>query len=55
MLKFWASVPVFVLGCIIGLLALLAMRVLYYNWIGYEPNMHPGVAFFAFPLLLGLC
>jgi hypothetical protein len=54
MLKFWSSVPVFVLGCIVGLLALLAMRILYYNWMGYEPNMHPGIAFFALPVLLGI-
>lgn len=54
MLKFWSSVPVFVLGCIVGLLALLAMRVFYYNWMSYEPNMHPGIAFFFLPLLLGI-
>lgn len=28
------------------------MRVLYYGWMGYQPNMPPGIAFFFLPMLL---
>jgi hypothetical protein len=50
--RFWSAVPLFALGCTIGLVALLSMRVVYYDWMGYESSMHPGVAFMALPLLL---
>lgn len=53
-LKLWSSVPALALGAASGLLILLSMRVVYYDWRGYQPNMHPGVAFFGLPVLLAL-
>jgi len=51
---FWSSIPIFSLGCVVGLIALVSMRVVYYRLMGYEPNMHPGIAFLFLPLLLPL-
>jgi len=51
-LKLWSCVPAIVLGAIAGLIVLLSMRVLYYGWMRYEPNIHPGIAFFFLPILL---
>lgn len=51
-LKLSSSVPAIVIGATAGLIALLSLRVLYYGWMGYQPNMHPGIAFFFLPVLL---
>ena len=53
-LRFWSCVPAIVLGAVTGLIALLSLRVLYYGWMGYQPNMHPGIAFFGLPVLLSI-
>jgi hypothetical protein len=50
-LRFWSSVPLFAIGCLLGMLLLLSMRVLYYDWMDYRPNMHPGIAFVGLPVL----
>ena len=51
-LKLWSCVPAILLGALTGLIVLLSMRVLYYDWMGYEPSMHPGIAFVFLPVLL---
>jgi len=49
--RFWSSAPRFAVGCLAGLLLLLSLRVLYYDWMGFQPNMHPGIAFVSLPVL----
>jgi hypothetical protein len=50
--SFWRSVPLLSLGVLIGLLALIAMRMAYYEFIEFQPEMAPGIAIFFMPILL---
>jgi hypothetical protein len=44
----------FVLGAFISLLLLLWLRMHYYALMDYKANIHPGIAFFFTPLILGV-
>jgi hypothetical protein len=41
----------FAFGLFVGYCVLLALRIDYYDKMGYEPEMHPGVAFVFLPIL----
>ena len=51
--KYWSSMPLIVIGALIGLFIFLFLRVEYYKYMNYHPNMGPQIAyyFFPFPLL----
>jgi hypothetical protein len=41
----------FVLGLCLGLVALVALRMMYYQAVDYHPEMHPGTAFLLLPVI----
>ena len=41
----------FAAGLLAGLLVLLVTRIAYYDLMGYQPEMHPGIAFVFFPIV----
>ena len=51
-LKFWKSFPPFTVGLVLGMLLILSLRVLYYDMLNLQPNMHPGLAFLFSPIIL---
>jgi hypothetical protein len=51
-LTFKHSLLPLVAGVAVGLLVLLFLRVAYYALMGFEPNMHPGIAFLFSPIIL---
>lgn len=53
-LSFKRSVLPLVAGAAVGLLVLLFLRVAYYALMGFEPNMHPGIAFLFSPILFAV-
>lgn len=42
---------IFIIGVFTGIIVLCALRVQYYDFMGYRPNMHPGIAFFFLPII----
>lgn len=53
-LSFKRSVLPLVAGAAVGLLVLLFLRVAYYALMGFEPSMHPGIAFLFSPILFAV-
>lgn len=51
-LSFKQSLLPLVAGTTVGLFVLLVLRVAYYALMGFEPNMHPGIAFLFSPIIL---
>lgn len=51
-LPFKRSLVPLAAGAAVGLLFLLVLRTAYYALMGFEPNMHPGIAFFFVPVVL---
>jgi hypothetical protein len=41
----------FTMGLVVGLLVLMTLRLEYYDAMGHEPEMHPGIAFLFFPIV----
>ena len=41
----------FMLGLLVGIILLCILRVKYYSFMGYQPSMHPGIAFYFIPIL----
>jgi hypothetical protein len=41
----------FVLGLGVGLVVLVALRMMYYDVMNYRPEMHPGIVFLFFPVI----
>lgn len=41
----------FAAGLFLGLIALNWLRVDYYEWMGYTPEMHPGIAYLFTPII----
>ena len=50
-MTFWRSLPLFLLGLATGLLVILAARVAWYDFMGFRPNMHPGIVFYFSPII----
>ncbi|HRX99142.1 MAG: hypothetical protein R3F12_02550 [Lysobacteraceae bacterium] len=50
-ITFWSAVPPISLGLFCGLVVLLALRVMYYEAMGFQPNMAPAMAFFFLPVV----
>jgi hypothetical protein len=44
----------FAAGILIGLIVLVYTRVDYYEMMGYQPEMHPGIAFLFIPIVLAI-
>lgn len=51
-LKFWKAVPALTGGAFVGLFTLIALRVEYYAFMQYQPNMAPQIAYYFSPVLL---
>jgi hypothetical protein len=51
-IKYWSAMPFIVIGALVGLFILLYLRVEYYKYMDYQPNMGPQIAFFFFPFPL---
>lgn len=51
-LKFWQTVPSIAAGALVGLLVLITLRVEYYEFMEYRPNMGPQIAYLFSPILL---
>jgi hypothetical protein len=51
-LSYRSSAPLVILGATAGLIALLAMRVAYYDALGLESHIHAAVAYYFLPILL---
>ncbi len=47
------SIGLIIFGVFAGLIVVVSLRVFYYDFMGYQPNMHPGIAFFFIPIILG--
>jgi hypothetical protein len=52
-IRYWSAIPFIVIGALVGLFILLYLRVEYYKYMDYHPEMAPQIAyyFFPFPLL----
>jgi hypothetical protein len=44
----------FAIGIVVGLIALAYARVDYYEMMGYQPEMHPGIAFLFIPIIFAI-
>jgi hypothetical protein len=53
-LSFWKATPALVGGAFAGLIALIALRVEYYAFMQYQPNMAPQIAYYFSPILLAV-
>ena len=51
-MSFWLSLRFIALGAAVGLLALITLRVAYYQLIALTPDMHSGAAYYFVPVLL---
>jgi hypothetical protein len=51
-LKFWKAAPALTGGAFVGLITLIALRVEYYAFMQYQPNMAPQIAYYFSPVLL---
>jgi len=40
-IKYWSAVPFIVIGALVGLFILLYLRVEYYGYMDYHPEMAP--------------
>jgi hypothetical protein len=44
----------FSLGILIGLIVLVTVRVDYYEVMGHQPEMHPGIAYMFLPIIFAI-